>query len=296
LLQELADLVRHQSSMDQHASVKMNQMVVRIKSSIENLNTRIDDASNRVSRKRNAGQADQQAANLVNGLQEHFAEAANDFKNILQERTDVMEEQRSMQKQVYTADEDDDEIPNLSMTGPPPVFSNNHNNMGFPSLDLTSNLMAAGQPTGSLPRPHGISYSGGGSGQLHQRRTTGGIYGGMAPLTPQDIQRQEEEMQLQTQLIPEQDYLQQRADAMATVEASIAELGTVFNRLAVMVNEQGHMVQRVDDNVQDANANMNLAMQVLTDTLTSLRTNRMLALRVFAVLLVFIIGFIIFAA
>ena len=156
LLQELADLVRHQSSMDQHASVKMNQMVVRSKSSIENLNTRIDDASNKVSRKRNAGQADQQAANLVNGLQEHFAEAANDFKNILQERTDVMEEQRSMQKQVYNADEDDDEIPNLSMTGPPPVFSNNHNNMGFPSLDLTSNLMAAGQPTGSLPRPHGI--------------------------------------------------------------------------------------------------------------------------------------------
>ena len=120
----------------------------------------------------------------------------------------------------------------------------------------------------------------------------------MAPLTPFDMEQMEAAngQQQSMQLIPDQDYLQQRADAMSTVEAHIAELGTVFNKLATMVAEHRDMVQRVEDNVEDANTNVNLSLNVLTDTLTSLRTNRRLALRVFSVLVVFILMFIIFFA
>lgn len=118
------------------------------------------------------------------------------------------------------------------------------------------------------------------------------------PLTPWDIQRMEQEsgQDLMMQLIPDQDYLAERADAMEQVESHIVELGTIFNKLAVMVNEHRDMVTRVEDNVDDANATINLSLNTLADTLTSLQTNRALFFKVFGILVSFIIMFIVFFA
>lgn len=117
-------------------------------------------------------------------------------------------------------------------------------------------------------------------------------------MTPLDIQRMETESgaQRQYQLIPDQDYLRQRADAMTQVESNIVELGTIFYKLAVMVNEHREMVQRVEDNVEDTNANVNLSLATLTDTLRDLQTNRALGMKVLGILVLFIIMFIIFFA
>jgi syntaxin 5 len=116
------------------------------------------------------------------------------------------------------------------------------------------------------------------------------------PLTPMDIKRMEEETGMQMQLIPDQNYLRDRADAMSMVESNIIELGTIFNRLAAMVSEHSEMVQRVEDNVEEANSKLMLSMSVLTDTLTNLKSNRALMLKIFGVLVFFIITFIIFFA
>ncbi len=83
---------------------------------------------------------------------------------------------------------------------------------------------------------------------------------------------------------------------MTQVESNIVELGTIFNKLAVMVNEHKEMVQRVEDNVDDANANVNLSLAALTDTLMNLQTNRALGMKVLGILVAFIIMFIIFFA
>lgn len=98
------------------------------------------------------------------------------------------------------------------------------------------------------------------------------------------------------QLIPDQNYLRERADAMEAVESNIVELGTIFNKLAVMVNEHSEMVTRIDDNVDQANDNMNLSLNTLMDTLDNLRSNRALFFKVMTVLVVFIMTFIIFFA
>jgi syntaxin 5 len=118
------------------------------------------------------------------------------------------------------------------------------------------------------------------------------------PMSPYDIQRMEEEsgQDQMMQLIPDQDYLRERADAMEQVETNIVELGTIFNKLAVMVSEHKEMVTRVEDNVDDVNATINFSLNTLTDTLTNLQSNRALFLKVFSVLVIFIIAFIIFAA
>jgi len=130
-----------------------------------------------------------------------------------------------------------------------------------------------------------------GSSSLYQSQLS-------APLTPMDMVRMEQESSNQQsfQLIPDQTYLRERADAMSTVESNIVELGMIFNKLAVMVSEHREMVQRVDDNVEDANTHINLSMNVLTDTLTNLQTNKALFMKVFGTLVAFIILFIVFFA
>mmetsp|Transcript_7599 Transcript_7599/g.19223 ORF Transcript_7599/g.19223 Transcript_7599/m.19223 type:complete len:416 (-) Transcript_7599:120-1367(-) len=326
LLTELTTMVRNQSILtDDSETQRMNQLVVRIKSSIENLNARLDHAGNLISQqKRRLGknsQVGQQASNLVDELKSEFAHAASGFKQVLQQRTDTMKETDTLQKQVYGRngpggdgdDEDDNPIPNMSMA-PPPVYGNDMPQGGlggggsagaatFPTLDLTSGMMSPGESTGSLPRPHGLSSYGGGGGAgvttpYHSAYNSfnGDDYGDRMPMTPLDIQRMEEESGMQMQLIPDQEYLQNRAEAMSEVEANIVELGTIFNKLAGMVAEHRDMVQRVEDNVDEANTTIGLSMEVLTDTLTSLRTNKKLALRLFGVLTVFIVMFIVFFA
>jgi syntaxin 5 len=116
--------------------------------------------------------------------------------------------------------------------------------------------------------------------------------------TPLDIQRMEEQsgQSQMMQLIPDQNYLRERADAMTAVETNIVELGTIFNKLAVMVSEHSEMVHRVEDNVDSANDNITLSLGMLTDTLDNLRSNRQLFFRLLAVAVVFVIFFITFFA
>lgn len=180
----------------------------------------------------------------------------------------------------------------------------------------------AGESSSQLPRPHGIGggYDSQGLRLRHANSSgapfdasslpaysgaTSSYYPGEAlghpaqtPLTPAEIQRMESAsgQQRQFQLIPDQEYLRQRADAMTQVESNIVELGTIFNKLAVMVNEHRDMVQRVEDNVDDANSTLNLSMATLTDTLQNLQTNRALAAKVLGIVVLFIIMFIIFFA
>ena len=159
MLGELTRLVK-QKSLFQDDSHKVNDLVVRIKSSIENLNGRLDDAGRQIAQqKRTFGknsQVGQQTTNLVEQLREEFGQAAGGFKDILQQRTDVMKETDDRKRQIYGSNDD---IPVLNLENKPPVYEESATSsmgvMGFPTLDLTSG-MATGEPSSSgsqLPRP-----------------------------------------------------------------------------------------------------------------------------------------------
>jgi syntaxin 5 len=107
----------------------------------------------------------------------------------------------------------------------------------------------------------------------------------IAPL-PSHLQQQ-----LQT---PDQTYLDSRTEAMQDVESHIAELGTVFNRLATMLADQRTMVESVHDNIEDAADNVNRGQMALLNTLTTLQSNRRLAAKVTGILVLFVLFFIIF--
>eukprot|EP01082_Thalassiosira_pseudonana_P005025 g4618.t1 g4618 contig15:1399802-1400946(-) len=346
---------------DESANERADALVLRIKSNIEGLHSRLEEASLVLERsKRRLGknsQAGMEASNLVGQLKEDFVKTTSGFKEVLEKRSDGMKDAKDRKRRVFGAadgvgDEDgaaEERVDLLTLMNKPTVYGGGNDQRassfgdvslgggggaagaGMPMLDLTSGMMAmaqrvqeegglpAGESSSQLPRPHGISGSGYDNNGLRLRHANSApfdstspipTYSGStssyypdqhqshAPMTPLDIQRMETESgaQRQYQLIPDQDYLRQRADAMTQVESNIVELGTIFNKLAVMVNEHREMVQRVEDNVEDTNANVNLSLATLTDTLRDLQTNRALGMKVLGILVLFIIMFIIFFA
>ena len=98
--------------------------------------------------------------------------------------------------------------------------------------------------------------------------------------------------QQQQQLIPAVSYYEERATAMEDVQRHITELGTIFGRLATMLQDQREMVDSIHDDIEDASENVNRGQLALLSTLTSLQGGRMLAMRVSGVLLAFILFFV----
>jgi len=370
LLAELSRLVKTGAGgtrmfADESANERADVLVLRIKSNIEGLHSRLEEASVVLERsKRRLGknsQAGMEASNLVGQLKEDFDKTTSGFKAVLEQRSDGMKDANQRKRRVFGGDGGldgqnvggDEEL--VSLMNKPAVYGGDQRSSSFGDmggrlgglgggrggmnntsmgLDLTSGMMSmaqrhqdemgglpAGESSSQLPRPHGLGGTyGGQSDGLRLRHSSSAPYdaggGSMptfsgsassyypdshqyhVPMTPMEIQQMESNMgtQSQMQLIPDQNYLRQRADAMSQVESNIVELGTIFNKLAVMVNEHRDMVQRVEDNVEDANANLNLSLATLTDTLQNLQTNRALAMKVLGIVVLFIMMFIIFFA
>jgi len=106
LLSELTQLVRRRTLFDDDND-RVNWLVLRIKSNVEGLNGRLDDAGQVISRqKRRLGrnsQAGQEASNLVGQLQEEFVRATTGFKKILQHRSDNLKVSAERKREVMGA-------------------------------------------------------------------------------------------------------------------------------------------------------------------------------------------------
>ncbi|RXN29183.1 syntaxin-5 isoform X1 [Labeo rohita] len=102
---------------------------------------------------------------------------------------------------------------------------------------------------------------------------------------------------LQLQLIDEQDsYIQSRADTMQNIESTIVELGSIFQQLAHMVKEQEETIQRIDANVEDTQLNVEMAHTEILKYFQSVSSNRWLMIKIFLVLIIFFIIFVVFLA
>lgn len=103
--------------------------------------------------------------------------------------------------------------------------------------------------------------------------------------------------QQQTQLLMnDQIDLSERADKMQLIESTIVELGTVFNQLATIVQDQGETITRIDMNISETTANVEMAHDALLRYFNSINSNRWLILKVFGVLFFFFIIFVVFAS
>lgn len=113
----------------------------------------------------------------------------------------------------------------------------------------------------------------------------------------QPLLQQQQHHQQQQQLVPLQDtYMQSRAEALQNVESTIHELSSIFNQLATLVSQQGEIAIRIDENMDDTLANVEGAQGSLLKYLNSISSNRWLMIKIFFVLIFFLMVFLFFVA
>jgi len=101
-------------------------------------------------------------------------------------------------------------------------------------------------------------------------------------------------MPQQMMLAQQDDYTTSRAVAVENIERIIVELGGIFQQLASLVAEQGDMIQRIDENIDKSEHNVASGNAALMKYLHNISSSRMLIVKLFLVLIVFAVIFIVF--
>lgn len=149
-------------------------------------------------------------------------------------------------------------------------------------------------PIASNPPPSAMRGNAQGSLLLIEQDQVAIDFNASSPLLPPNQQQNQTQ---QMMLYDESDnYVQQRAETMQNIESTIVELGGIFQQLAHMVKEQEEMVERIDTNVQDAELNIEAAHGQILKYFQSVSKNRWLMIKIFGVLIMFFIFFVIFLA
>ncbi|EER25668.1 SNARE domain containing protein [Coccidioides posadasii C735 delta SOWgp] len=94
-------------------------------------------------------------------------------------------------------------------------------------------------------------------------------------------------MMMQEAQQPSNTYIQARGEAIEAIERTINELGGIFGQLATMVSEQSEMIQRIDANTEDVVDNVQGAHRELLKYWSRVSGNRWLIAKMFGVLMIF---------
>ena len=108
----------------------------------------------------------------------------------------------------------------------------------------------------ALPRPDGTVSSGGGVSGVGAAQ------------------------QQQQQLIPDDQYAVRRADASQQIEAQVAEISSIFGRVSQLIKDQNESVERIEFNVEAADADVESAQEALLAKLGAMSSNTATALKV----------------
>ena len=103
---------------------------------------------------------------------------------------------------------------------------------------------------------------------------------------------QMEEQQLL--LAPPTQYYEDRIKAADEIETTIGELGMLFRRLTTMIHEQQEMVERIDEDIENAVGSVDQAHGALQKAYDTASSNRALYMKLGGILAVFFLFFTVF--
>lgn len=278
-LGELTKLIKRQGLFDD-PSDKINKLIVRVKEDISELNSQCDAAQQFVeeSKKQASAQSHKQVAshnlNVVTSLKSELMNTTKSFKSTLEMRSYKMKHQQ--EKKIHMAGK--------STLSPMRQFKATQQNQTGADGELAGkrgagsmgnsamNSMIAASPYSNPPPSATTSPYDPHSNPLR-------ISNDHVSSHHQDPQQQQQHHQQPTQMMllappAEVQYYDQRQQAVTEVEKTIGELGTLFKRLSAMISEQAEMVERIDDDIENAIEQSDLAQGALLKTYEQVSSNR----------------------
>ncbi|CAM8952577.1 unnamed protein product [Rhodiola kirilowii] len=205
---------------------------------------------------------------ICDDLKSRLMGATKQFQNVLTTRTENIKAHES-RKQMFSTNlprENPFRQPAKTVTEPPPWLS---------SASKPSNSQSSLVPSSSVQVGN----------QLRRRSAV------------ENAPSEHAEMSMLQQVVPQQEnYSQGRAVALQHVESTISELSGIFTHLATMVAQQGELAIRIDDNMEESLANVEGARSAILKHLTKISSNRWLMIKIFAILIFFLMIFLFFVA
>eukprot|EP00271_Cylindrocystis_brebissonii_P018446 TRINITY_DN5224_c0_g1_i1.p1 TRINITY_DN5224_c0_g1~~TRINITY_DN5224_c0_g1_i1.p1 ORF type:complete len:366 (-),score=59.32 TRINITY_DN5224_c0_g1_i1:212-1309(-) len=292
-LDKLAKLAK-QTSMFNDPAVEIQELTAVVKQDITSLNGALEElqavlaeaawnsgGGASAAQKPHAGSAALHSNTVVESLKGRLLTATKSFKDVLTMRTQNLKLHEG-RRQLFSANSPPSHSGGLGLANrgarlaasanahPPPPWASSAN--GIPSTSSSS-------PSAS---------------QLFSQSTSSRrSYNPYKTSDPHDQQYQQQDMIV----VQQQDgFMRSRSEALHSVESTIVELGTIFQRLAGMVQQQGELAVRIDHDVEDSLANVEGAQAALVQYLARISANRSLILKIFGILLLFLLIFVTFIA
>ncbi|KAL3532416.1 hypothetical protein ACH5RR_005937 [Cinchona calisaya] len=267
-LSKLAKLAKRTSVFDD-PTVEIQELTAVIKQDITALNSAVVDLQLLCNTQNEGGSSTDSAAHsttVVDNLKSSLMSTTQEFKDVLTMRTENLKVHENRRQLFSSAASKESTNPFVRQR---------------PLASKTSSNAAISPP----PWVNGSASS----SQLFPRNQADG--------ESQPFLQQQQNQQQQQQLVPLQDsYMQSRAEALHNVESTIHELSNIFTQLATMVSQQGELAIRIDENMEDTLANVEGAQGQLVRYLNSISSNRWLMIKIFFVLVVFLMIFLFFVA
>jgi len=120
----------------------------------------------------------------------------------------------------------------------------------------------------------------------------GNVFSGSPEMMGSDMMDPESQ-QMEAQAV---EHTNARGQAIKKVNAMIADIATMFQKMTAMVAEQHEQLERIDGNIDTSIDNVDKGQKHLLQYFQSMSNNRWLIIKVFAILIAFIVFFILFLA
>ncbi|GHJ84405.1 hypothetical protein NliqN6_0807 [Naganishia liquefaciens] len=313
-LQKLAQLAKRKTLFDDRP-VEISELTYIIRQDISALNAQIAQLQQYVRSQQAAvasgkgkakaeGQVEEHNTNVVMMLQSRLASMGMGFKDVLELRTQNMKASKDRSEQfMHTTSSSAQSGQGGGLLG-----SSNQaasaSSASIPALPPTSSLLLQphdrkGKRAATAPGTRAGTPDSMAAGSSAKRTLGGADYlaldmngdGGENGLGMGSVQAGSANQQ--AQMMEQQDnYIQSRSTAIESIESTISELGQIFQQLAHMVAEQRDTVQRIDADTTDIAANVSGAQRELLKYYASVTSNRWLMLKIFGVLIIFFLVFI----
>ncbi|KAG8375523.1 hypothetical protein BUALT_Bualt10G0108600 [Buddleja alternifolia] len=268
-LSKLAKLAKRTSVFDD-PTMEIQELTAVIKQDITALNSAVVDLQFLSNSRNDSGNVSSDTTShsttVVDDLKNRLMSATKEFKEVLTMRTENLKVHEN-RRQLFSSS-----------------ASKNPSNPFVRQRPLAAKSPAGNSASSPLPWGNGAQSS----SQLFPKNQ---VDGESQPLL------QQQQNQQQQQMVPLQDsYMQSRAEALQNVESTIHELSSIFNQLATLVSQQGEVAIRIDENMDDTLSNVEGAQGALLKYLNSISSNRWLMIKIFFVLIFFLMIFLFFVA
>ncbi|OII74725.1 syntaxin 5 [Cryptosporidium ubiquitum] len=263
-IEELNRIVK-QKGLFRDRTSQIHQLTEDIKTSVTELNSRLEVLQQHAQQgfPSSGGyyQSSQHYITMVETLKARMLDITRDFKDTLQKRTEVIQQQ-DWRRNLYSYSSNSNQLPGITGS------SMGESKVSFSSGTKYSKMSRV--PFDIESGEHGMEHGGG----------TGFEFGGAQSM-----------MQHQNQSFS---YARSRAEAVENVQRMIGELAQIFQKVAGMVTQQEEMIQRIDEDITNTFSNVEHGHAELIKYYNYVKSNRGLIIKLFLLLIAFIIFFVVF--